>query len=76
MFNQNLFIQRLIFLRKEHNLSQAQLGEIINLSKQGVNEIEKGRTTTRIDKLAIIADYFNVSTDYLLGRTDNPEVNK
>ncbi len=76
MFNKELFIKRLVFLRKEQNLSQAQLGEIINLSKQGVNEIEKGRTTTRIDKLATLADYFEVSTDYLLGRTDNPKVNK
>lgn len=70
MFNQELFILRLTSLRKANNLSQLELGQIVNLSKQAINEIEKGRTTTRIEKLVLLADYFDVSTDYLLGLTE------
>ena len=38
--------------------------------------LEKENKTPSADKIVKIADYFNVSTDYILGRTDNPEINK
>ena len=37
---------------------------------------EKGKHYPEVRNLMILADYFGVSTDYLLGRTDNPEVNR
>ena len=63
-------------LRLSKNLSQQEIGSIIGLSKQAVNGIEQCRRSTTIDKLIALAHYYNVSTDYLLGLTNNPKVNK
>lgn len=67
---------QLKMLRVSNNLSQKQLGEIIGLSMQAINDIEHGRRSTTADKLIKVADCFDVSVDYLLGRTDNPKVNR
>lgn len=75
----NCFSERVLLLRKKYNISQSELGEAVKLSKQTINDIEKGRSKTTLDKAALLADYFNVSLDYLIGRTDepvNPYVNK
>lgn len=76
MKTNNIFSIRLKELRLLKNLSQKLFGEIIGLSMQTVNDMERGRSTTTFEKLVLIADYFDVSVDYLLGRTDNPKVNK
>ncbi len=68
----NFFSSRLYELRKSHNISQPALGTAVGLSKQTINDIEKGRSKTTIDKAILLADYFNVSLDYLTGRTDEP----
>lgn len=67
---------RLKELRLSHNLSQKSLGEIVGLSMQAINNIEHDCRSTTTDKLIFLADYFDVSIDYLVGRTDNPKVNK
>ena len=76
MKNKNIFSERVKKLRIDNNLSQPEFGKAIGLSKQAINDKEHGRSKTTLDKAVIIADYFNVSIDYLVGRTDNPEVNK
>ena len=53
-------------------MTQKQLGDIVGLSMQAVNDIEKGRRDTTLIKLLAIADCFNVSIDYLVGRSDDP----
>lgn len=45
------------------------------LNKSVFDNFKKGRIPS-VDKIHIIADYLDCSVDYLLGRTDNPEVNK
>ena len=72
MFNQNKFSQRIKELRIGHGLSQEALGDIIGISKPAVSDIERMRRTTTIEKLAELASYFNVSSDYLLGLSDDP----
>ncbi|MGP4073821.1 helix-turn-helix domain-containing protein [Piscibacillus sp. B03] len=64
---------RLKRLRKEKKLTQAELGEIINVSKVSISGYESGDRTPDTDNLRRMADYFEVTTDYLLGRTDNPK---
>ncbi len=49
---------------------------MVGLSYTAISDIERGRRTTTIEKLVAIADYFEVSIDYLVGRTDNPEINR
>lgn len=57
-------------LRNEAGLSQTELANAINCNKQYVSKIEDGSRTLSINMLIKYADYFNVSVDYLLGRTD------
>ena len=47
-----------------------------NLTKSFIYDLEKRATSPSCDKMSRIADYLDCSVDYLLGRTDNPEVNK
>lgn len=68
----NYFSERILLLRKSYNISQSSLGEAVGLTKQTINDIEKGRSKTTLDKAKLLADYFNVSLDYLTGRTDEP----
>lgn len=67
-----LFSQRLLHLRKQAGLSQKQLGEIIGLSNKAICTMELGNRETTFAKLVQLAEYFHVSTDYLLGVTDDP----
>ncbi len=63
--------KRLKKLRNEKNITQKQLGKIIGLSQQTIGHYEVGRAHPDHETLQKIADYFNCSTDYLLGRTNN-----
>ena len=58
------FGELLAELRQDHGLTQDQLAEIIS-------NYEHGRHLPDLDKLKMIADYFHVTTDYLLGRTSS-----
>ena len=70
------FSQRLLELRKQNNLTQEQLGKQINVSRYAILTYEKTKSYPDVEGLIALADYFKVSTDYLLGRTDNPEINR
>lgn len=52
------------------------LGLELNISQNAISQYETGIREASYDTLIAIADYFNVSIDYLLGRTDNPTVNR
>lgn len=70
------FSERLKELRIKHNLTQVQLAEKTNISDRTIQTYEYGKKEPTLSKLIIFADLFDVSIDYLVGRTDNPEVNK
>ena len=53
-------------LRKEKNISQEEFAEVLNTSRQAISKWERNDTKPDIDKLIDIANYFNVSVDYLL----------
>lgn len=73
MFNQSLFSERLLTLRKEKKLSQSQLAEQLSVSFHQVSKMEKGQRAASIEVLCALADYFDVSLDYLVGRSDDPQ---
>ena len=54
-------------LRKERKLKQSDLADIFNVDRTAVGKWEQGKNKPNADTLVIIADYFEVSTDYLLG---------
>jgi len=68
-----IFTDRLKELRKRHNCTQKQMGDILGCTDRYYQKIEYGSVKTNQDNLIKIADYFNVSLDYLVGRSDNPE---
>lgn len=70
------FAKRLIALREKNNITQQQLAEKLNISRQSLSLYEKAERTINIELLAQIADIFSVSTDYLLGRSDTASMNE
>ena len=61
---------RLKELRKEKGISQLKLAMELNTNQNTISRYETGEREPGINELIGIADYFNVSVDYLLGRTD------
>lgn len=59
--------------RNDRHLSQRALADIIGVSQQTVGSWEVGRTSPDNEMLKKLASFFNVSVDYLLGRTDEPQ---
>ena len=57
---------KLYSLRKKSGLSQEQLAEQLNVSRQAISKWESGHSTPESEKLLIISEFFNVSIDYLL----------
>lgn len=57
-------------LREDHDLTQAQVGKILNKSQQGYNHIEAGRAELKIEDLIKLCDFYNVSSDFFIGRTE------
>ncbi len=67
------FSELLTDLRKEYNLSQMQLAEKIGVSQSTIAKLEIGRNEATASTLTKLAAYFDVSTDYLLGLSDEYE---
>lgn len=59
-------------LRKKNNMTSKVFGNIFNISESSVSLYESGKRRPSIELLIKISNYFNVSTDYLLGITDAP----
>ncbi len=70
MFN---FGEHLKRLRTKHGITQKQLGEAIGASERGIQNYEMGTRKPTYDMLIALADYFDVSLDYLVGRSDDPK---
>lgn len=67
---------RLREIRKSKGISQLKLATDLNTSQNTISRYETGEREPGICELIKIADYFNVSTDYLLERTNNPMMNR
>lgn len=66
------FGERLKALREEKQISQRELGQFFNLSQSTIAYYETNKKEPNKDTLQRLADYFHVSVDYLLGRTNDP----
>ena len=65
-----MFGKRLQELRKEHRLNQKDFANAIGYSQSQISQWETGVNEPTASALTKIADYFNVSVDFLLGRSD------
>ena len=66
------FAERLRELRKERHVTQKDMGEILGIQLRSYQCYESGDRRPDYEKLVALADYFDVTTDYLLGRSDVP----
>lgn len=64
--------ERIRNIREDRDLTQAQIGKILNKSQQGYNHIEIGRAELRIDDLVLLCKYYDISADYFIGLIDKP----
>ncbi len=62
--------ERIRNIREDRDLTQAELGKLLNKSQQGYNHIEAGRAELKIEDLVKICKYYNLSADYIIGLTD------
>ena len=62
--------ERLRSIREDQDLTQAELGKLINKSQQGYNHVEMGRAELKIDDLIKLCKFYNLSADYLIGLTN------
>ncbi len=67
---------RLKSLRRARNISQLKLAMDLSMNQNSISRYENGEREADYATLIRLADYFGVSVDYLLGRTDNPETNR
>ena len=70
----SFFSERLKTLRLSQNLSQETLATALGKGKSAISMMESAQSSATADTLIALADYFNVSLDYLVGRSDNPEL--
>lgn len=67
---------RLKEIRRKRKISQLKLAMDLNMNQNSISRYETGEREADYATLIRFADYFNVSIDYLLERTDNPEINR
>lgn len=70
------FCERLQQLKNKNNLMQKTIAADNGLSLRAYQYYERGEREPSMSTLIALADYFDVSIDYLVGRTDNPNMNK
>ena len=70
------FSERVKELRRKKGVTQEALGKILGIRQDAISTYEHGKNYPEVRKLVALADFFEVSLDYLMGRTDDPEVHQ
>lgn len=65
--------ERLVQLRQQRGIRQKDIAELLGVSERAVQYYESGKRHPDFEGLIKLADYFNVSLDYLVGRSDDPQ---
>ena len=68
--------QRIQDLRTDADMSQKQLSEVLHISQRSYSHYETGSRNIPVEMLIRLANYYDISVDYLVGRTDKKEMNK
>ena len=68
--------QRIQDLRTDADMSQKQLSEILHISQRSYSHYETGSRNIPVEMLIRLANYYDISVDYLVGRTDKKEINR
>ena len=68
-----MYLKRVYDLREDSDLTQKKIAEYLGIHPNVYSRYEKGVREFPLELIVKLADYYHVSTDYLLGRTDRPE---
>ena len=68
-----MYLKRVFDLREDSDLTQKKIAEYLGIHPNVYRRYEKGVREFPLELIVKLADYYHVSTDYLLGRTDRPE---
>ncbi len=67
------YYERLKSVREDHDLTQEDIASLLKTTRQQVSKWENGTQMMGVDKYITLAQYYNISADYLLGLTDTPK---
>ncbi len=70
------YVKRIRDLREDSDKTQQEIADFLGTSQTMYARYERGANELPIRHLIKLADYYGVSTDYILGRTNNPDINK
>lgn len=70
-----MYFRRLRDLREDRDLKQTDVAALLGIRQTVYSRYELGYQNLPLEHLLALADYYGVSTDYILGRTDNPKTN-
>ena len=65
--------ERLRDIREDRDLTQAEIGKLLDKSQQGYNHIEAGRAELKIEDLVKLCRYYDLSADYIIGLVNKPK---
>lgn len=68
----SMHFRRLKDLRQDKDLTQEEIGKMLGIQQNVYSRYERGAQNIPLQHLLLLADFYNTSTDYLLGRTSNP----
>ena len=71
-----LYFKRLRDLREDSDMKQADIAEFLGIQQTVYSRYERGFQNIPLEHLLNLADFYGVSIDYILDRTDNPNINK
>lgn len=71
-----MYFQRLRDLREDKDMKQADIAEFLGIKQTVYSRYERGFQNIPIEHLLKLADFYNVSTDYIFGRTNNQKISK
>lgn len=74
--NNLAYFKRLKDLREDKDMKQTDVAEILGIKQTVYSRYERGYKNIPIEHLLVLADYYNVSTDYIFGRTNNPKISE
>lgn len=69
-----MYFRRLRDLREDHDLTQQDIAKLLGIQQTVYSRYERGFQNIPLEHLLFLADHYNVSTDYILGRTNDPKL--
>lgn len=71
-----MYFKRLRDMREDHDMKQVEIADYLGIAQTVYSRYERGFQTIPVEHLLKLAELYRVSVDYLLGRTENPHMNR